>query len=180
MAIPNGLFGGPDDLRPQHLKDLVSDNAESASILDDVTNVVNLLLEGGTPEPVCPVLFGGALTAIAKKGGGVRPIAVDYSWTRVVNKVACNLVSERAAALLAPKQLGVGVPGDAEAAVHATRRYLDNLPQGHILLKVDFSNAFNSVCNDALFEAVAKYLPDLLPYASSCHRGRQGNVAQGE
>ena len=71
--------------------------------------------------------------------------------------------------VLRGSQLGVGVTGGAEAAVHATRRYLGNLPQGHILLKIDFSNAFNSVRRDALLEAVAKYLPDLLPFASSSY-----------
>jgi len=169
MAFPSGSSGGPDGLRPQHLKDLVTGNTESESILDDVTDFVNLLLEGGTPEAVRPVLFGGALTAIAKKGGGVRPIAVGYTWRRLAGKVACSLVSQRAAALLAPRQLGVGVPGGAEAAVHAARRYLVNLPQEHILLKIDFSNAFNCVRRDALLEAVAEYLPDLLPFASSCY-----------
>jgi hypothetical protein len=46
---------------------------------------------------------------------------------------------------------------------------LENLPPGHVLLKVDFSNAFNSVRRDVLLEAVAAYIPDLLPYASSSY-----------
>ena len=116
-----------------------------------------------------PIIFGGALTAIAKKGGGVRPIAVGYTWRRLAGKVACRLVSAKAAALLSPRQLGFGVPGGAEVAVHATRRYLQSLPFNHIFVKIDFSNAFNSVRRDVILEAVQRHIPELLPYASSCY-----------
>ena len=40
-----------------------------------------------------------------------------------------------------PSQLGVGVPGGCEAAVHATRRFLTNMPDNFVVVKIDFSNA---------------------------------------
>ena len=90
-------------------------------------------------------------------------------WRRLAGKVACRLLSGRAAALLAPRQLGFGVPGGAEIAVHATRRYLQSLPPGHVLIKIDFSNAFNRVRRYVIFEVVQQHLPELLPYASSSY-----------
>jgi hypothetical protein len=138
-------------------------------LLDAITQLVNLMLAGGTPNQVRPIIFGGALTAIDKKGGGVRPIAVGYTWRRLAGKVACRLVSAKAAALLSPRQLGFGVPGGAEVAVHATRRYLQSLPFNHIFVKIDFSNAFNSVRRNVILEAVQRHIPELLPYASSCY-----------
>ena len=168
-SFPNGSAGGPDGFRPQHLKDLVLGKGESDPLLEAVTRFVNLMLEGKTPEQIRPALFGGALTALQKNCGGVRPIAVGYTWRRLAGKVACRLLSLRASTLLAPRQLGFGVPGGAEAAVHATRRYLQNLPPGHVILKIDFSNAFNSVRRDVILEAVKQHLPELLPYASSCY-----------
>ena len=53
--------------------------------------------------------------------------------------------------------------------MHATRRYLQSLPPGHVLVKIDFSNAFNSVRRDIILEAVQQHLPELLPYASSSY-----------
>ena len=44
-----------------------------------------------------------------------------------------------------PHQLGIGTPGGCEAAVHSARRYLEALPEDHTLVKLDFSNAFNSI-----------------------------------
>ena len=58
------------------------------------------------------------------------------------------------AELLSPRQLGYGVHGGVEAAVHASRKYLQNLPSEHTMLKLDFRNAFNSVRRDKVLAAV--------------------------
>jgi len=39
----------------------------------------------------------------------------------------------------------VGVPGRCEAAIHSARRYLETLPPDHVFVKLDYSNAFNSL-----------------------------------
>ena len=91
------------------------------------------MLAGRTPEAVKPVLFGAALTALLKKDGGVRPIAVGYVWRRIAGKVACNRLTERSAGLLAPRQLGFRVARGCESAVHAARRYVQNMEHGHMV-----------------------------------------------
>ncbi len=95
-SFPHGSAGGPDGLRPQHIKDLLDgvgvgnggtvsgEGGTSGSdprptvnpLLEAITDLVNLLLSGEVPRFVRATLFGGSITAIAKKGGGVRPIAV--------------------------------------------------------------------------------------------------------
>ena len=75
------------------------------------------------------------------------------------------------AAQLAPRQFGFGVTGGTEAAVHACRRYVENMPQGHVFVKIDFTNAFNTLRRDVVLEAVESYLPELLPYASASYSG---------
>jgi hypothetical protein len=169
FSFPHGSAGGPDGLRPQHLKDLLAGKDDNDPLLLAITDFINLVLAGKAPEAVRPILFGGALTALQKSGGGVRPIAVGYTWRRLAGKVACRRISERAASLLAPRQLGFAVRGGAEAAVHATRRYLLNMPDGHVFLKVDFTNAFNTLRRDVILEAVARHFPELLPYAASSY-----------
>ena len=62
---------------------------------------------------------------------------------------------------LQPQQLGAGVSGGAEAAVHATWRLAQNLPSDHVIVKLDFSNAFNCVRRDVILDAVAANMPEI-------------------
>ena len=65
------------------------------------------------------------------------------------------------AALLAPRQLGYGVRGGAEAAVHAARLYMQGL-QHRCVLKLDFRTAFNTLRRDKMLQAVQSLAPDYL------------------
>ena len=40
---------------------------------------------------------------------------------------------------LAPNQLGIGVPGGADAAVHSLRRYMNTMADDDIIVKLDLS-----------------------------------------
>ena len=102
------------------------------------------MLRGDIPEIVRPLFFGASLVALSKKSGGVRPIAVGCTLRCLVAKVACNLVAADMANLLAPRQLGYGVRGGSEAAVHAARCFLNNMSTDQAMVKLDFANAFNS------------------------------------
>jgi len=83
-------------------------------------------------------------------------------------EVACSYVNEAMASLLAPRQLGFGIPGDdIEAAVHDTRRYVEHMKPGHVLVKIDFTNAFNTIRRDCILEAIANQLSELLPFVLS-------------
>ena len=167
QSFPNGSAAGPDGLRPQHIKDLLIGAADDNPLLVTITDLINMLLEGKTPFPVRAALFGATLLAVAKKQGGIRPIAVGYVWRRLAAKVACGHVKHASASLLAPRQLGFGVSGGAEAAVRAARRFLENMKQGELFVKIDFKNAFNTLRRDAILEAIAKHFPELLSYAAS-------------
>ena len=60
-----------------------------------------------------------------------------------------------------PLQVGVGVAGGAESAVHVTHRLLNNLPDDHVLVKLDFKNAFNSIRRDLILQSVAENIPEI-------------------
>ena len=66
--------------------------------------------------------------------------------------------------LLAPHQLGFGIPPRAEAALYAGRTYLSNLQPGHLILKLDFKNVFNSLRRDKMMLAVKELISELLPW----------------
>ncbi len=107
------------------------------------------------------------MLAIAKKSGGIRPIAVGYVWRRLAAKVACSHVKEASISLLAPRQLGFGVRYGAEAAVRAARCYLEEMGRGKLFMKIDFRNAFNMLRRDSILEAVDKHFPELLQFTAS-------------
>jgi len=85
-----------------------------------------------------PVLFGGNLITLEKKTGGVRPIAVGYTLRRITAKCANAYAASQLSDYFSPIQLGVGIPGGCEAAVHATRRYIEAMPDGYVIAKIDF------------------------------------------
>ena len=136
QSFPNGSAGGPDGLRPQHLKDMISPSANGGrqALLSALTPFIRLVLEGDTPTSIRPYFFGANLVALRKEDGGVRPIAVGCTLCRLVTKVVGRKVMEEMGTLLAPRQLGYGVKGGAEAAVHAARLYLHNLDPSRALL----------------------------------------------
>ena len=68
-------------------------------------------------------IFAGArLTPLAKKDGGVRPVACGEVLRRVASKCACRRLRSWGLRFFpANAQFGVGCPGGAEAVVHAAR-----------------------------------------------------------
>lgn len=173
-SFPAGSAGGLDGLRPQHLKDMTSQYTGIAGerLVASLTEFTNLCLAGRVPLNVRPVFYGATLCALAKKGGGVRPIAVGSTLRRMVAKAACRSLRDIAVAKLAPSQLGFGVPLGAEAAAHAARCFLTNIQSNQALLKIDFSNAFNTLRRDEMLNTVHRDLPALYPFIDSCYSGQ--------
>ena len=170
-SFPRGSAGGPDGFRPQHLLDLTSASAERGGkeLIRSLTCFTNKVLEGKVPPSVQPIFFGATLIALQKKEGGVRPIAVGLSLRRLVAKCAGLHVMRTVGAGLAPLQLGCGVSLGCEAAAHAARLYLQNMPPSHLLLKLDFKNAFNSLRRDKMLEAVKENVPELFNFVHSAY-----------
>ena len=170
-SFPNSSAGGFDRLRPQHLKDLLTvvGDVEDSPLISALIAFCTLVLEGRTPEEVRPFFFGASLVALQKKSGGVRPIAVGCTLRRLVAKVAGFMVVEDMAALLAPRQLGYGVKGGAEAAVHAARKFLSNMDPDCAFVKLDFRNAFNCIRRDCMLQAVCDLAPTIYPFVHSLY-----------
>ena len=85
-SFPAGSCGGPDGIGPQHITDLVNCTEFGSNVVAAITAFVNTLLEGKCHPAVRPILFGGNLIALDKKGGGIRPIAIGYIWRHLAAK----------------------------------------------------------------------------------------------
>ena len=134
-SFPSGSSGGIDGFIPQHLKDLVGEASLESPLVVALTGFVNTLLRGECPQDIIPSLFGGRLLALAKKDGGIRPIAVGSVWRRLASKCVSTYAIGATRDLLAPLQVGVGVPGGAEASVHASRRFIDSLKENQFFFQ---------------------------------------------
>ena len=165
-SFPSGSAGGPDGLRPQHLLELCSHQESSAHFVGSLTAFVNLLLKGFCPPEVRKVFFGGRLLALAKKDGGVRPIAIGYTLRRLASKCANSFAVSALSSYLVPIQVGAGVPGGCEAAVHSVRRFIQSMPPDFAVVKLDYCNAFNSLNRCHMLNEVHKILPELYKF---CH-----------
>ena len=86
-------------------------------------------------------------------------------------KVCQQYAIAKLASYFAPIQPGVGTPGGAEAAIHAVRRYAQNLPKDYIIVKLDFKNAFNTLRCDTMLEAIRRELPELYNFAHATCKG---------
>ena len=71
--------------------------------------------------------------------------------------------------LHAPRQLDFGVKSGAEAAVHVARLHFHSPSPGMLVLKLDFSSAFNSIQRDKMLLAVKKLAPELYPLVQSAY-----------
>lgn len=169
-SFPAGSAGGPDGIRPQHLVDLLSLRETDNTLISSLTGFVNMIMRGQCPGAVAPILFGGNLTAILKKSGGIRPIAVGYYWRRLAAKCANNFATAKLSEYFSPRQLGAGAKGGCEAAVHSCRRFLSSMPRDNIIVKLDFANAFNTVRRDAMLSAVSELVPEIFPFCSSVYQ----------
>ena len=170
-SFPAGSSGGVDGLRPQHLKDMISVQNGDASVklVARLTEFTNLCLSGKVPQSIPPIFCGASLSALNKKDGGIRPIAVGCTLRRLVAKTASKSVQEKMASKMAPIQLGFGVKHGTEAAAHAARRFSENMSTGQALLKLDFANAFNALSREELLHTVYDELPELYSFVSTCY-----------
>jgi len=93
-AFPKGTSQGWSRLRAQHLLDaIVGTTAPSSQdCLAALTRFMNFLLSGKVPSCLAPWLCGATLTALLKKGGGVRPIAVGEVLRLLASRLCCFVV----------------------------------------------------------------------------------------
>ena len=158
-----GSAGGPDGLRPGHLKTLLSHSSAEAGVrlLTTLTDFVNAILKGEVPDFAVSTFYGATLCALTKKDGGIRPIAVGNTLRRLAAKVGARPLSHSLGNELRPVQLGFSTKGGCEAATHSARRYLKDCSHRRVFLKVDMKNAFNCLRRDTFLTVIRNRVPEL-------------------
>ncbi|CAE7388821.1 unnamed protein product [Symbiodinium natans] len=170
-AFPAETAPGPTGLRVQHLREACLAGAAD-NLLAQLAAVVQLLAQGRAPAFVAPVLAGAGLVALPKPSGGVRPIAVGELLRRLTGKCLMALVQDDARTHFWPAQVGVAVKGGAEKAIHTVRAWAKRHAgsSSKVLVKLDFSNAFNSVSQEAVLHQTTANFPAMARWAVWCYR----------
>ena len=153
-SFPPGSAGGLDGLRPGHLRALLGRESGEAGarLLSRLTEFTNMVLRGEVPDFIVTTFFGASISALIKKDGGIRPIAVGNTLRRLATKIGVKPLSARLGQELRPVQLGFSTNGGCEAAAHAARVYLRDCKHKRVL-KIDMRNAFNSIRRDTFLTA---------------------------
>ena len=162
--------GGPSGLRPIHLKNCLSTEHRD-EVVERCTVLVNLLAKGDAPKSLAPFLAGGNLTALPKKDNGIRAVAVGEVWRRLTAKSLCNVYREQTSDHFFPQQIGVGQPLGTEIGLETARQWCERNSSNlsSVLVKVDFSNAFNCVNRQAFLEQCRHHFPGLSRWAEWCY-----------
>ena len=178
-SMPSGSSGGLDALRPLVLQQLLSNDAVECGrrLLASLTKLTNVILSGNVPDYAQTSIFGASLIALEKETGGIRPIAVGCIYRRLACRMAAHHVSNLLADEFSPIQLGVGVKGGCESAVHAIRDLVESasseIPTANqMLLKVDVKNAFNTVHREAVFAVVKRQCPEIFKIVHQAYSSR--------
>ena len=89
--------GGFDDLRPIYLQDHISHQTAEAGnhLTRSLTSLVNTFLNGQISDFARILFFLANRTALRKKDGGIRPIAVGNILRRLASKVANHFASHK-------------------------------------------------------------------------------------
>ena len=162
MHFPRASAPGPSGLRPSHLQDALRRRGRGLALLAALSDLTALWLKGALPQEHAPYLCGANLTPLRKPDGGVRPVAVGETLRRLVGKaLLATGVSKRQVASLAPLQAGVGIRSATEAIAMGTNNLVSSLSATHdwALLKVDLSNAFNSLDRLAMLKGALAHAP---------------------
>ena len=152
-----------DLLCPQHLKDIISPSlgASANSVLRSISRFASFVSSNKIPDPIRHLFLGAHLYAIQKKVGGIRPIAVGNTFRRLFSKLSLHSVMNSLREDLLPCQLGVGVRIGCESAVHASRSFINHSVDPKVFLKLDVSNAFNSIDRKTFIGEIGTRYPSL-------------------
>ncbi|GJS64283.1 hypothetical protein Tco_0678847 [Tanacetum coccineum] len=154
--FPRGTSCRRDGLCAQHLMDYLSGAVVASfdELVSSITQVVNLFLDGNCPKILGEYIASAPLIPLVKLGGGIRPIAIDTIWRRLVSKVIVVLIGHSLDGYFNDLQFGVGVSGGGKTILHAMNHLIEGRRDdvGLSMLLVDLKNAFNLVDQEVMLE----------------------------
>jgi len=138
------------------------------------------ILLGDIPEWCRSLLRFGRGFALAKLGGGVRPITVTDVFRRIVTRAVAFSYRTIWCTYLGDTQLAVSTRAGSEKLVHCISAFLNSVEEGTCsALLLDCANAFNARDRRVILDAVHQAYPELEPCFLQFYGGRSPILYRG-
>ena len=157
-SFPKSTAAGPSGLRIDHIKEALSlDKNPNSDFSNLLKNFINYLISGSVPSQLKYYIGGARLIALEKPNKDLRPIAIGESFRRIASKVMCQACQSDIQDYFSNIQHGNQKRG-CETIVHKIKSEIESL-KNWCLLKVDITNAFNSVKRKTFLDQMSKVFP---------------------
>ena len=156
LDTPKGLAPGPSGLRIERLRTMLEGNRLSVEdgLLEALTSLANSAVAGRLPLSLQPYV-------------GIRPIVVGEVLRSLIAKAALTKYGT-GLENLQPLQVGIGVKGLWSQAAVMTYTVGWTRCSMAVLVRVDISNAFNSINRSSCLQGVQNCAPGFSAWASWC------------
>ena len=142
-----------------------------AAILEELAKKFSTIANGELGNNIRSLLCAGSLVPVNKKDNGIRPVVLAQTILNIAAKLLLQHLQATVDTLPLLPQLGVGRQSHGlQAAILTAQSWAANM-ENKILLKLDISNAFNSINRRVILDNVAIFLPDALPMTTWCLNG---------
>lgn len=147
--LANGSAPGPSGWTGEHIAVLMQDTVCREAVVLITTMIIN----GDFNQTARNHYLACRLLPLSKSSGGIRPIAMPDAWCKLASIYVNKRLLENRDKLFPQIQMGVGMPGGPERAVHTIRAAMEANPT-HVVLNTDITNAFNSCSRHAMASAL--------------------------
>eukprot|EP00873_Tetraselmis_striata_P021166 jgi/Tetstr1/441430/TSEL_029676.t1 len=141
---------GPSGMRNEYLHCLVGEYAPASwpAAVRAMSEVASMYLQGRLPGWFNRLFASARLVAPVKKLGegrapDVRPVAVGEAERRAAERAVVDNMKEAYVSVLAPSQLGVGIPAGDSVLIHGVRLIAEKLGPRAVIVHTDLRNAYN-------------------------------------
>lgn len=152
-SIQRGTAPGRSGLRLDHLKYMLS---VMPTMVNAVTDIVNMAAACKIPTDIASYMFGGAATCFKKETGGLRPVVPQEALARVIGRAiaAQHKLTMRNAFRTA--QVAMQPEGMAALATALDANMKLHAADGWVIQALDCSNAYNEIDRVAIRAGLAK------------------------
>eukprot|EP00873_Tetraselmis_striata_P004281 jgi/Tetstr1/424545/TSEL_015072.t1 len=149
QQLKQHVAAGPSGMRNKYLRCLVGEYAPASgpAAVRAMSEVASMYLQGRLPGWFNRLFASARLVAPVKKLGegrapDVRPVAVGEAERLAAEQAVVDNMKEAYVSVLAPSQLGVGIPAGDSMLIHGVRLIAEKLGPRVVIVHTDLRNAY--------------------------------------
>eukprot|EP00873_Tetraselmis_striata_P018842 jgi/Tetstr1/439106/TSEL_002971.t1 len=149
QQLKQHVAAGPFGMRNEYLRCLVGEYAPASgpAAVRAMSEVASMYLQGRLPGWFNLLFASARLVAHVKKLGegrapDVRHVAVGEAERRVAERAVVDNMKEAYVSVLAPSQLGVGIPAGDSMLIHGVRLIAEKLGPRAVIVHTDLRKAY--------------------------------------